>query len=120
MHRLPQAEKCRVDREKILDYLLCHDHPDGASKARFFSRFGFSKSTWRVFAEALAAHGRTQEVVDEVESQFGFRYTIHGRIVTPDGRNPVVRTIWIIECGCTVPRLITAYPAKELADDQRT
>jgi hypothetical protein len=30
--KLPNAERARVDREKITDYLLSPVHPDGSSK----------------------------------------------------------------------------------------
>ena len=28
----------------------------------------------------------------------------------PDGREPAVRSVWFIEAGGEVPRLVTAYP----------
>ena len=39
--KLPYAAKARVERKKIVEYLLSFSHPDGSSKAEFFSRFGF-------------------------------------------------------------------------------
>jgi hypothetical protein len=39
--KLPNADQARVEREKITEYLLSTSHPDGRSKAEFFSRFGF-------------------------------------------------------------------------------
>lgn len=39
---LPNADKAQIDRQKIVNYLLSASHPDGASKAEFFTRFGFS------------------------------------------------------------------------------
>jgi hypothetical protein len=29
---------------------------------------------------------------------------------TPDGRKPVVRSVWFIEHGSQTPRFVTAYP----------
>ena len=55
--RLPNAERARVDREKLTDCLLCVSHPDGGSKAEFFARFGFRVEDWEVLAEALRRHG---------------------------------------------------------------
>jgi hypothetical protein len=31
-------------------------------------------------------------------------------MIVPDGRAPMVRTVWTIDEGQTLPRLITAYP----------
>jgi hypothetical protein len=33
-------------------------------------------------------------------------------IKTPDERNPCIVTVWIVENGQEVPKLVTAYPAK--------
>ena len=37
--------------------------------------------------------------------------TLDGKIETPDGRCPIVRTIWIVDRGLESPRLVTAYPS---------
>ena len=51
--RLPNANRARVDPDKIEKYLLSHDHPDGASKARFFELFGFQQALWETFANTV-------------------------------------------------------------------
>jgi hypothetical protein len=99
-----------VDRRKIEDYLLCRSHPDGWGKADFFERFGFTVERWKILAEALRRHGQAYNVTNKVESAFGVRYSVDGLLETPDGRNPMVRTVWIIERGAVIPRLITAHP----------
>ena len=108
--KLPNAEHACVDREKLTDYLLCLSHPDGGSKAEFFVRFGFHVEDWGVLAEALRRHGAYYDVVNTVDSEYGTRYAVDGPLETPDGRNPLVRTVWIIEKGSAGPRLITAHP----------
>ena len=109
--KLPHAEHARVDREKITDYLLSPSHPDGASKTAFFTSYGFRAEEWQVFAEALRKHGQTHPVVKVVDSSYGSRYSIDGILEAPDGRRPLVRTVWILGKGSTEPRLVTAYPA---------
>lgn len=108
---LPNASSCRVDRAKIEDYLLCSTHPDGAAKAYFFRRFGFKPENWRELASALRVHGQTHEVSEVAESRHGTRYSVDGPLQSPDGRNPTVRSVWIVEKGAVEPRLITAHPA---------
>ena len=108
--RLPDAEHLRVDREKIVDYLLSASHPDGQTKAEFFRRFGFQQDQWRVLAEALRKHGMSHPIVKTVESLHGTRYSVDGSIESPDGRHPQIRTVWILEVGARSPRLITAHP----------
>lgn len=107
---LPHAERARVERKKIVEYLLSSSHPDGGSKARFFSRFGFAVTQWRVLAEALKGHGRTYSVVSSVASKHGTRYTVDGYLSTPDGREPKIRTVWLLAKRSKSARLITAYP----------
>ncbi len=108
--KLPHAGKARVDRKKILEYLLSVTHEDGRGKALFFERFGFSSQNWKVLSESLRQHGQNNDVTVVKESDFGERYTIDAPLQTPDGRNPTVRTVWIMEKHDTIPRLITAYP----------
>jgi hypothetical protein len=55
--KLPAANKLVVEREKIADYLLNPVHRFGASKARFFTHFGFRMAAWEELAEALREHG---------------------------------------------------------------
>ena len=108
--KLPYAAKARVDRKKVVEYLLSSSHPDGSGKARFFSRFGFRVEEWGVFARALRRHGRVHAVSVSVESVHGTRHSVDGPLETPDGRNPQVRTVWILTKRSRVPRLITAHP----------
>lgn len=107
---LPNAKQLQVDREKILDYLLSSSHPDGRAKAEFFRRFGFRRELWEVLAEALRGHGMAHPITKTVESPHGTRYSVEGKIESPDRRNPCVRSVWMLETGTTTPRLITAFP----------
>jgi len=90
--------------------LLNARHPYGASKALFFSRFGFKLENWERLAQALRQHGREYEVKRVEETGFGPRYQVEGKLDTPDGRSPRVRSVWQLDLGEIAPRLITAYP----------
>ena len=117
--RLPDSEHLQVDREKIVDYLLSPSHPDGQAKAEFFRRFGFRREEWNVLAEALRRYGLTHPIAKTVESPHGTRYSVDGPIESPDGRNPCIRSVWMIDAGSMSPRLITAHPF-EVPHDQGT
>jgi hypothetical protein len=108
--RLPYAHRAEVEREKIVGYLLNPEHRYGASKARFFGRFGFRLETWQVLAAALREHGQRYEVSRVKETGFGPRYEVEGELTAPDGRRPRVCTVWQVDSGEVAPRLITAYP----------
>lgn len=107
---LPEVERAHVDRAKVVEYLLSRTHPDGRSKAEFFTHFGFKVEAWQVLADALKVVGISNPVAGVVQSLHGTRYTVDGPMQSPDGRTPRVRTIWIVEPGRPGPRLITAHP----------
>lgn len=112
--KLPNAHLAVVEREKIVGYLLNSAHPFGASKAKFFSGFGFRVEAWEMLSEALREHGQRHEVTKAKETGFGPRYELEGELETPDGRRPRVRTVWQVDEGQIAPRLITAYPLEVL------
>jgi hypothetical protein len=109
MPGLPGAGRAAIDRRKITHYLLASDHPAERAKAAFFNRFGFRAAEWRRLRDALLDHAHTASVAQAFETQFGRKYVMEGRIVTPDGRKPNVRSIWFVAEGETTPRLVTAY-----------
>ena len=108
--RLPNAERAVVPQPKITGYLLSLSHRDGRSKAAFFLRFGFSANVWQELAEALRQHAIAHEISGVEDSPFGTRYVIEGMILSPDGRNPMIRSVWFIEADEEAPRFVTAYP----------
>jgi hypothetical protein len=108
--KLPNWDRAIVPESKIRDYLLSSAHRDGRFKAMFFIRFGFTQDDWVILADALLQHAREHDVAKDESSPFGMRYVIEGPLRSPDGRSPLVRTVWFIETGEDVPRFITAYP----------
>lgn len=111
--KLPNSANLLIEREKILDYLLNPNHRFGASKARFFVRFGFDPEHWQRLAEALRIHGQSHNVKHVRQTSFGPRFEVEGTLNTPDGRSPQVRSVWQQDHGAVAPRLITAYPLEE-------
>jgi hypothetical protein len=110
--KLPNADASFIDASKLTDYLLSSSHPDGKSKAKFFTAFGFSVDAANQMNDALLQHGRTRPVIQETESKHGVKYVVECGIETPDERNPCIRTVWIVDAGQRSPRLVTAYPAQ--------
>ena len=110
--KLPNAEKVAVKREKIADYLLNSAHPDNGGKAAFFEKLGFRRREWKTLAKALQTLAVQTEVTTSTESPHGRKYVIVGRVESPAGHAAVVQTIWIVDKGQDVARLVTAYPHK--------
>jgi hypothetical protein len=111
---LPNIEQVEVPRVKVVDYLLSQTHRDGQHKARFFRRFGFTPTEWQVLAAALKQHAVEHGVAREEPSPFGRRFVVEGIIHCPDGREPLVRSVWFLRSEEIVPRFVTAYPLKRL------
>jgi hypothetical protein len=111
--RLPSAERAIVDATKITEYLLNASHPDNGGKARFFESLGFSPAAPMLLAAALRGQATSGEVVQESMSTHGTKYVVDGQFEAPDGRRRAVRTVWIIDAGQELPRLVTAYPRGE-------
>ena len=107
--KLPHASVAVVDREKITEYLLNREHPDNGGKADFFIALGFSIDKWETLAEALQQLAIRSEVSLSMESPHGKKYIVDAKIETPIGKTPIVRTIWIVDTGESIARLVTAY-----------
>lgn len=108
--KLPNEHLAQVSREKIVNYLLSPTHRDGKGKHGFFMRFGFTEASWEQLANALRQHATDHNIISQDQTAFGGRYVIEGRLRCPDGRRPVIRTVWFIDSGSDTPRLVTAYP----------
>ena len=111
--KLPNAHLAVVEREKITEYLLNAAHPDNGGKAAFFQNLGFDSDDWQAMAEALRKLALTGDVAKRVESRHGQKYVVDGRMETPSQRSPLVRTVWVIDRGLDLPRLVTAYPHEQ-------
>jgi hypothetical protein len=110
--QLPQANIAVATQEKVIQYLLNAEHPDGSSKARFFHSLGFCAAEWQKLADAIRNLAVKHPVTSSVESAHGRKYIIDGRIESPSGDVAAVRTVWIVDKGCDIPRLVTAFPSK--------
>ena len=91
--KLPNPDKLLVEREKIADYLLNPAHRYGASKARFFTHFGFRLETWNQLAQALREDGQKQDVTQTRQTGFSPRYEVEGKWNCPNGCRPRVRSV---------------------------
>ena len=106
--RLTYLQSALVEERKVREYLLSEERIEG--KAAFFTAFGFALARWELLHDALLLHATSHDVALSVENPHGTKYIVEGALQTPDGRNPQVRSVWIINSGTVVPRLVTAYP----------
>jgi hypothetical protein len=107
---VPNCDQAIVEPAKVTDYLLSGTHPVGRTKAHFFKRFGFREDAPQELELALLAHVRNNQITDADTFAYGTKYRVDGPIVSVDGRNPDVTTVWIVRSGETAPRFVTAFP----------
>ena len=106
--RLPDAGRAIVEEAKARDYLLDASHPGDLGKAELFQAFGFQAVEWDGMRDAVRKHPAENEVARTTANPHGTKYEVKCSLETPDGRNPCLTTIWLIEAG-RPPRLVTAY-----------
>ena len=109
---VPNWSHAAIADTKVRDYLLSTTHSKGRSKAAFFLRFGFTQDAWQALSAALLEHAASHDARVDEDTPFGTQYIVEGPLTTPDGRAPLVRSVWIIAAGESVPRLVTAYPMR--------
>jgi hypothetical protein len=72
-------------------------------------QFDYTVQNWRQL-EADIRSGLETEVDVVRTTEYGTRYDIRMTLQTPLGLPLTVRTIWQIDDGTDVPRLLTLYP----------
>jgi len=107
---LPNKFHAYVSISKITDYLLSETHIVGRSKARFFRSFGFDETNVSQFEQGLIHIAQIELVAEITETIYGKKYVIDGDLETPSRDKIHLRTVWIIETGDDIPKLVTAYP----------
>ena len=110
--KLPNIDQAVVEDSKLAGYLLSSAHPQGGAKARFLIGFGFSDTRLNEAREAFLEHAHRNEISGLQQTSFGTLYEIDGPLPSPDGRNPVVRTVWMQDIGAAAPRLVTMRPRR--------
>ena|SRR3989338_5400966 len=107
--KLPNADKVIISKRKITNYILSETHQQGWGKAKFFIKYGFEIANYMEFTNVLKRMAKVEKVKKIIKTKHGVKYVLEGKIKTPTGIKIKVRTVWIIEKGNTVPRLVTSY-----------
>jgi len=90
---LPDADHAIIFREKLVQYLLNLDHPDGASKAVVLGHAGFSADRPEELELALRTQHLSFVAKRGKHSEFGQKYEIVGPLTGPSGL-VMARSIW--------------------------
>ena len=75
---IPDAERAITAAEKVRDYLLNLEHPDGGSNAIWFHSLGYARDEWQLLADDLMAMARDCDEFDTEITRFGVKcFPIH-------------------------------------------
>ncbi len=107
--QLPNRSLAVIAPDKLTDYLLNLEHKRGGSKARLLVQFGYTLQNWERL-EVDIRQGLEAEVTLTRTTDYGRRYVVRMTLQTPSGESLTIRTIWQIDTGTEVPRLLTLYP----------
>jgi hypothetical protein len=109
MASLPNAERATLDVRKLEDYCLSPVHPRGRHKARVFrDALGIGPDSAEWLRGELLAGILTAEAIELARDNFGARWRVDMRLAR-QSRRTVVRTIWMVRTGETVPRFLTCW-----------
>lgn len=106
---VPDGHTLEVRAEKVTDYLLNADHPDGRPKALFFLSNGLDRNNPSTFISLLKEHFKASENHSVTDSPFGTKYVIEGKVALPNGSIQLLRSIWIRESEQKIIKFVTAY-----------
>jgi hypothetical protein len=108
--KLPNGACAVVDIEKLRDYCLSSQHPEGRHKARvFLSALGMVSSDAAGLREVLLSAAIVNNDVFMMNAdKYGRRYSMDV-VIRWVSREAVVRSAWIIKTGEDFPRLVSCY-----------
>lgn len=108
MAKLPNGENAIIPPEKLVNYCLNPYHPRGKDKARVFSSvLGITRDHADQLAALIFQAAIEGEITRETTTAFGRYFRVDWPV--PSRRDIVLRTIWEIAVGETLPRLVSAF-----------
>ena len=108
--KVPHIHNAQVPDRKLTGYLLDHVHPQNKGKAAFYEIVGFTKQNADELRKALLTHVLDNEVKKFINTEHGVRYVVEGWMHCLNGKQYPIRSVWFIENGQEIPKLVTAYP----------
>jgi hypothetical protein len=107
--KLPYGHSAIITDEKLIGYVLNPDHPVHGGHAVLFKRLlDIDQSNVEILRAALAEAAREGDARPGKASQYGEKYEICSPMTGERGKYTIL-SVWIIETGELVPRLVTAF-----------
>jgi hypothetical protein len=106
---LPNGDEAILDIRKIEDYCLSPSHPRGRHKARVFREtLDLQRSDAAWLRDVLLEAARSSEASPIAVDPWGTHWRLDANL-RRQGASVVVRTIWIVRAGESVPRFVTCW-----------
>ena len=108
---LPNGKHAEIARNKLKNYLLNPSKSPG--KAKFFRSLGYNMKNFRRLESDIIRELKTAPAISRIENRYGHTITAY-EVTMPLGinRKAMVLTAWQRDEGSTIPRFITAFPAR--------
>jgi hypothetical protein len=111
--RLPNAERAVVDIEKLRDYSLNPNHPEGKHKARvFLAALGFKADNAERLRELILEAILTKEATPQQPTSYGQRFVVDFQVRGTEKLVETfvtVRSTWMIRNDEDFPRLTSCF-----------
>ena len=111
--KIPNGDRAIIDKSKLTDYALNINHDRGGPKAKKLIRYGYSPDNWQQLELDIRKYHLTADIRIEKATRYGTRYEIRAALLAPINKPLYVRTIWQIDNGTDLPRLITLVPTSK-------
>ncbi len=110
---IPNADHAVIDIRKLQDYTLNPGHRLGRHKARLFEALlGIHREDAAALRTILLEVVRAQDAELGALDAHGQRYRVDF-VLTWQGRQALIRSVWNRRPAEDFPRLVTCYPVKE-------
>lgn len=107
--KVPNAEKAVVSISKLADYCLYPKSDVGRHKARVFAAaLGLKRADSKYLRSSLLDAVMRYDARLGLLDRHGQRYRVDF-LLEFRGRSANVRSVWMIDIGSQIPRLITCY-----------
>jgi hypothetical protein len=111
--KLPNADRAVVDIEKLRDYTLNPNHPEGKHKARvFLAALGFKADDAERLRELILEAILIREATPQQPTSYGQKFIVDFHVKAEQGlvvTLKMIRSAWIIRSNEDFPRLTTCF-----------
>lgn len=107
--KLPSDCILEIEKNKIVNYLLNPNHPDGKVKADFFSANGINSGNAVLLEVLLKQQALNNEITKKAATIYGLKYIFESVLKFPNNKNHLIRSVWISEENEKIIKFVTAY-----------